>query len=88
MVTITFQTEPNNADLQRLLDLARRFKLHFYIADETKKTKNDVLVDIEAAMLEVQYKNKTGQKGQSIESFLDEVDDELKTEKSNLNYAD
>ena len=84
MVTITFQTEPNNADLQRLLDLARRFKLPFQIADEPKKTKNDVLADIEAAMKEVQHKNKTGQQGQSIESFLDEVDEEIK----NLNYAD
>ncbi len=87
MVTITFQTESNNADLQRILDLARRFQLSFHINEEPKKTKADVLADIEAAMLEVQQKSRTKQKGQSIESFLDEIDNELLLENSNLNDA-
>ena len=80
MVTITFQTESNNADLQRLLDLARRFQLPFHINEAPKKTKADVLDDIEAAMLEVQQKRKNGQKGQSIESFLAEIEGELRIE--------
>jgi hypothetical protein len=83
MVTITFQTESNNADLQRLLDLARRFKLPFQINEEPKKTKADVLEDIESAMIEVQQKRKNGLKSQSIESFLDEMDEELLAEKTN-----
>jgi hypothetical protein len=33
MVTVIFKTDSNNADLQRLFDLARRFKLSFQIAD-------------------------------------------------------
>jgi hypothetical protein len=88
MVTVTFQTESNNADLQRLLDLAQRFQLPFYINDAPKKTKADVLDDIEAAMFEVQQKRKNGQKGQSIESFLDEIDAELLTENSIVSHAD
>lgn len=88
MVTITFQTEPNNADLQRLLDLARRFQLPFQITQESEKTKTDVLEDIENAMIEVQIKKQTGKKGQSIESFLDEIDKELKTSKSSFIHAD
>jgi hypothetical protein len=88
MVTITFQTESNNADLQRILDLARRFKLPFQINEEPVKTKADVLADIEAAMSEVQNKRKNGQKGQSIESFLDEIDNELLIENSTLSHAD
>ena len=83
MVTIVFQTESNNADLQRLLDLARRFQLPFQINEEPKKTKADVLEDIEAAMIEVQQKRKSGQSNQSIESFLDEIDEELFAEKTN-----
>lgn len=132
MVTIVFQTEPNNADLQRLLDLARRFQLSFHISEEPKKTKADVLKDIEeaidsgiksntltrmelqklidlrlshiddtpkktkadvlddmeAAMFEVQQKRRNGQKGQSIASFLDEVESELLIENSTLSHAD
>jgi hypothetical protein len=88
MVTITFQTESNNADLQRILDLARRFKLPFQINEEPVKTKADVLADIGAAMSEVQNKRKNGQKGQSIESFLDEIDNELLIENSTLSHAD
>lgn len=88
MVTVTFQTESNNADLQRLLDLARRFQLPFYINDTPKKTKTDVLEDIEAAMLEVQQKRKNGQKGKSIHAFLEEIEGELLNENPVLSHAD
>lgn len=82
MVTITFHTEPNNADLQRLLDLARRFKLSFKITDEPVKTKADVLADIEAAMQEVRHNDRTGERGQSLTEFLTEFEQET------LQYAD
>jgi hypothetical protein len=87
MVTVTFQTESNNADFQKLMDLARRFKLPFKIADESVKTKADVLADIEAAMQEVRHNDRTGEKGQSLAAFLDEVEQELNLEK-NVQYAD
>ena len=94
MVTITFQTEPNNADLLRLLDLARRFKLPFQIAEKSKKTKNEAplnnvptksefLADFKESLLWAkQHDAGKVEHQQSFDDFLNALENDIEAEKA------
>jgi hypothetical protein len=96
MVTVIFKTDADNADLQRLFDLARRFKLSFQIADvkdidgesvgEVQPTKEEFLSDLRASFIEAKHNIDNGIEGITIEEFLAQDDEAVNTEK-NVSHA-
>ena len=90
-MTITLSENVAPSTIERILDYIKHEKVPYVVnvpnGNNLNTSKSEFLDGFKEALIEAKYKEKTGETGQSLSDFLDEVEQELELEK-NVAHAD